>query len=151
LGSVGGFEIDIPINRCVASSEQVSARLGPDEWLLIAPASEGPDLERKVAGALGEVFCSVVDISHRNLAISVEGSRSRDVINSGCPLDLSDVAFPEGNATRTILGKAEIVLLRPAGQRAYRVECWRSFMPYVADFLRQGAREFAPHQSDRRQ
>jgi len=33
----------------------------------------------------------------------------RAAINGGCALDLSTVAFPAGTATRTLLGKAEIV------------------------------------------
>jgi sarcosine oxidase subunit gamma len=67
---------------------------------------------------------------------------AREVINGGCPLDLDDAAFPPGRATRTLLGKAEIVLLRPDTPHTYRIECWRSFAPYVRGLLAEVAREF---------
>ena len=47
------------------------------------------------------------------------------------------------DATRTLLGKAEIILWRLHDAPAYRVECGRSFAPYVYAFLREAAREFA--------
>jgi sarcosine oxidase, subunit gamma len=42
--------------------------------------------------------------------------------------------------TRTVFGKAEIVLWRPAEQ-SFRLEVWRSFSPYVAHLLHEVARE----------
>ena len=39
-------------------------------------------------------------------------------------------------------GKAEIVLMRLDDEPTYRVECWRSFAPYVLGFLNEAAREF---------
>jgi sarcosine oxidase subunit gamma len=41
--------------------------------------------------------------------------------------------------TRTLLGKAEIVLWR-IGAAAFRLEVWRSFAPYVSAFLAEAAR-----------
>jgi sarcosine oxidase subunit gamma len=62
------------------------------------------------------------------------------VLNGGCPLDLDPSAFPAGAATRTVFGKAEIVLLREADDR-FRVECWRSFSDYVFGLLEAAARD----------
>jgi sarcosine oxidase subunit gamma len=41
---------------------------------------------------------------------------------------------------RTLLCKAEIVLWRTAPS-TFRLEVWRSFMPYVAGVLREAARD----------
>lgn len=117
------------------------ARLGPDEWLVLGP--EGRALEAHWSDALAGQAHSLVDISHRQVAIEVAGLRARDVLNGGCPLDLSDEAFPPGAATRTLLGKAEIVLIRADAALSYRVECWRSFAPYVYGLLSEVAREAA--------
>jgi sarcosine oxidase, subunit gamma len=46
-----------------------------------------------------------------------------------------------GMATRTLLGKAEIVLWRQAVDR-FQIDVWRSFAPYVREFLSEAAREF---------
>jgi sarcosine oxidase subunit gamma len=84
--------------------------LGPDEWLVIDEAGNDPLADCAGVAALH----SGVGISHRNIAISVAGLAAEAAINSGCPQDLSLEAFPVGAASRTILGKAEIVLLRTA-------------------------------------
>lgn len=132
---------DIPINRCTDSNGLTIARLGPDEWLLLG--ADDSALEQRVAEAVAGRTHSLVDISHRQVGIEVCGLRAREVLNGGCPLDLGDEAFPAGSATRTLLGKAEIILIRPGAALAYRVECWRSFAPYVYGLLTEIASEFA--------
>lgn len=142
VNAAAALGIDTPINTCVVSSARTLARLGPDEWLLLCPEAQGAVLQQDIDMALAGRAYSLVDIGHRNVAISVEGEHARSILNAGCPLDLRDRSFPPGSATRTLLGKAEIVLLRPGIDQIYRVECWRSFAPYVHAFLREAAREF---------
>ncbi len=140
--AIGPFRIDVPICACSSTQAACSARLGPNEWLLLASEPDGQQLERELRAALAGRFHSLVDISHRHAALTVAGVRAREVLNGGCPLDLHDDAFPPGTARRTLLGKAEIVLLRPGPERVYRVECWRSFAPYVQALLLDVAGEF---------
>ncbi len=140
---VAGFDLTGRINTAVASDARIAARLGPDEWLLIAPSSPDDVLAGDIENALARYFHSLVDVSHRNVAIEVSGREAPIVLNAGVPIDLDDAAFPAGSATRTVLGKAEIVLVRPGTDRVYRVECWRSFEPYVRQFLDEAAREFS--------
>ncbi|WP_438751812.1 sarcosine oxidase subunit gamma [Pararhizobium sp. O133] len=110
--------------------------LGPDEWLVI-DETEG-DLMSAVSGS--GVLHSATDISHRNTAILVKGRGAEVAVNGGCPQDLSLMAFPVGACSRTVLAKAEIVLLRTA-EDAFRVECWRSFAPYVSGLLNEAAED----------
>ncbi|MCV3207313.1 sarcosine oxidase subunit gamma [Mesorhizobium sp. YC-39] len=112
--------------------------LGPDEWLVIDETGKDPLADCAKVTALH----SAVGISHRNVAISVSGPAAASAINSGCPQDLSLDAFPVAAASRTILGKVEIVLLRTA-EDAFRVECWRSFSDYVFTFLSEAAGDAA--------
>jgi sarcosine oxidase, subunit gamma len=112
--------------------------LGPDEWLVIDETAKDPLADCARVTALH----SAVGISHRNVAIAVTGSAAAATINSGCPQDLSLDAFPVGAASRTILGKVEILLLRTASD-AFRVECWRSFSDYVFAFLSEAAGDAA--------
>lgn len=139
-GTVAGFDLSGPINSVRGTADRFAARLGPDEWLLVGP--HGDDIAGTVAAALGDRFHAAVDVSDRNVAMTVEGPSAREVLNGGIALDLDDRAFPAGTATRTLLGKAEVVLVRAAGAEAFRIECWRSFGPYVEGFLREVAREF---------
>jgi sarcosine oxidase subunit gamma len=112
--------------------------LGPDEWLVIDEA--GGDPAADCAGV--EALHAAVGISHRNVAIAVTGPAAANAINAGCPQDLSLSTFPVGTATRTVLGKVEIVLHRPA-EDIFRVECWRSFSDYVWTFLSEAATDAA--------
>jgi len=110
--------------------------LGPDEWLVIDEAGGDPIADCASVKGLH----SAVDVSHRNVGIAVVGPNAAATINAGCPQDLSLVAFPVGAASRTVLGKVEMVLLR-TGEDAFRVECWRSFSDYVWGFLSEAARD----------
>jgi sarcosine oxidase subunit gamma len=136
--NLGPFILDVPINRASIAGERLAARLGPDEWLLVAPAGESPDFS-----ALEGRHHSLVDVSHRYVAFVVEGESAPLILAAGCPLDLHPHFFTAGSATRTLLGKAEIILWRLGVALSYRVECARSFAPYVERFLDQ-ARSSCP-------
>ncbi|MEJ0038014.1 MAG: sarcosine oxidase subunit gamma family protein [Gammaproteobacteria bacterium] len=140
LSGVAGFALDLPINRCAVAGARTSMRLGPDEWLLVDAEASSDALERELTIGLGAGFRSLVDISHRQGAIAISGTSAREGINGGCPLDLHDSAFPPGSATRTVFGKAEIILSRPTAALTYHVECWRSFAPYVIALAQDIAR-----------
>lgn len=146
IKDLSGFRILMDINRGARFGDRLSARLGPDEWLLCAPPEDAADIERSAAAALANEHHSLVDVSHRYAAFSVEGPQAHVLLAAGCPLDLDPSAFAAGTATRTLLGKAEIILWRLHEAAAYRVECARSFGPYVSDFLQEAAREWRVHQ-----
>ena len=140
---LAGFRIAMEINRASRDGDRLSARLGPDEWLLCAPASFASAVEQDVAAALAGESHSLVDVGHRYAALSVEGSHAAALLAAGCPLDLHAGTFVEGSATRTLLGKVEIILWRVHAAPAYRLDCARSFARYVHDFLCEAAREYA--------
>jgi sarcosine oxidase subunit gamma len=121
-----------------AKAGRIALWLGPDEWLVIDEA--GKDLLADCARA--KALHSAVGISHRNVAIAVVGPAAEACVGAGCPQDLSLAVFPVGACSRTVLGKAEIVLYRMA-EDAFRVECWRSFSDYVFTFLSEAARDAA--------
>ncbi|KQV66199.1 sarcosine oxidase subunit gamma [Rhizobium sp. Root1220] len=110
--------------------------LGPDEWLIIDES--GADLMSGLANA--GVAHSATDVSHRNVAIIVSGPGAENTISAGCPQDLSLEAFPVGACSRTLFGKAEIVVLRTE-EDTFRVECWRSFADFVFGLLAEGAED----------
>ncbi|MBY5555398.1 sarcosine oxidase subunit gamma family protein [Rhizobium leguminosarum] len=110
--------------------------IGPDEWLVIDEA--GADLMATLSGA--GTLHSATDVSHRNVAIIVSGPGAEATLSAGCPQDLSRSSFPIGAASRTIFGKAEIVLFRTE-EDTFRVECWRSFSDYVFGLLNEAAED----------
>ena len=121
--------------------------MGPDEYLLLdwapgaseagASAAAFAALESPMAG----MSYSLVDVSHRQFAVSVNGPHAADILNGACPLDLDLSEFPIGMCTRTVFAKAGIVLCRTA-QDAFHVEIWRSFAGYVTGVMAEIASEF---------
>jgi len=137
-GSLAGFVLDLPINRCRIAGGKRSLRLGPDEWLLCGKDEEAAQIARDAEAALCGSTHALVDQSHAYVALAVAGTGAAGAINSGCALALTRAAFPPLSATRTLLGKAEIILAR-WGDGPFEVLCQRSLAPYVRALLGQAA------------
>jgi sarcosine oxidase subunit gamma len=137
-----GFGCPLPMEplRAAAQGGRAALWLGPDEWLLLAEDVEPEAVTREIVAALGERPYSWVDISHRNAGFLLSGTHATAVLNAGCPLPLDLKRFPVGKCTRTLFGKAEIVLWR-VGETAFRIEVWRSFASYLAGLIVEAARE----------
>jgi len=142
--AASALQSPIPDEACRAATAEGRAALwlGPDEWLLIAPAAQADAVGAALAAALAATPHSLVDVSHRQVAIELATPEAALLIAVGCPLDLDPAAFPVGMCTRTMLAKAEIVLWR-TGPEVFRIEVWRSFAPYVSAFLGEAARGIA--------
>jgi sarcosine oxidase subunit gamma len=144
IGRAGAvFGVELPREACRFNNAQgkFALWLGPDEWLLLAPASSPAPIFEAMEAALGDLPHALVDVSARSVGIEVSGSEAARVLNHGCPLDLHLSAFPIGMCTRTLLGKAEIVLMR-TGEDTFQIDVWRSFASYVWKFLEEARREF---------
>ena len=122
VAEVSGSGFAEAINSASRAGDVRMSRLGPDEWLLIglSPA----DLE----GALKGMHHALVDISERLLAIELEGPAAREVLAGACPMDLFTVE--PGFASRTVMGKAEIVL-ECLGHDHFLLHTNRSFLEYL--------------------
>lgn len=130
-----GVELPTAPLRANTRDSRSALWLGPDEWLLLAPADQQAALQT-VLDTLHERPASLVDVGHRQVGLIVAGPRARELLNAGCPLDLEGEAFPAGMCTRTLLGKAEIVLWRTADE-TFHLEVARSIVPYVVAFLHE--------------
>lgn len=134
-----GLTLPADILRSTARDGWHALHLGPDEWLLVGP----PDQREAMIARIGDVAVphSLVDISARNVGVVIEGGDAATLLNSGCPLDLSDAAFPPGACTRTLFGKLTIMLWRPDERPRYIMEYTRSFDRYAVEFIRTVARD----------
>jgi sarcosine oxidase subunit gamma len=141
IGSTIGFGLPREPCRAVVAGTIAALWLGPDEWLLIAGEGEADRLTAELNAALGIEPASLVDISDRQVAVEVAGPKAAEALNAFNALDLDETAFPVGMCTRTLFGKAEIVLWRTAPE-TFRVEVWRSFAPYVLAGLAEACREY---------
>ncbi|MDN3564965.1 sarcosine oxidase subunit gamma [Paeniroseomonas aquatica] len=132
------FGIPLPEALLTARSGMARAalRLGPDEWLLLAEDAPARVLIAALEAARAGAAASIVDVSDRQVALDIEGPEALDLLAEGCPLDLA--AMPEGGCTRTLFGKAEVILWRRA-EDWFRLEVARSFAPYVRALLAEAA------------
>jgi sarcosine oxidase subunit gamma len=131
--AIGVNVADTPL-QSATEGDRAALWLGPDEQLLLTSVSDGEVLGRQLRDGLAALPHSLVEVSHRQIALEVSGPQAHTVLNAGCPLDLHIAAFPVGMCTRTVLGKCEIVLWR-RGTATFHVEVWRSFADYASRFL----------------
>jgi sarcosine oxidase subunit gamma len=115
--------------------------LGPDEWLLLVPPALLDEAVTTLTTALNGLHHALVDVSERFIGLGVEGGIAADVLAAGCPLDLHPRSFPPGTATRTLLGKVEVILHRPEGHAGFRLYIGRSFLAYAWRYLLAAGRE----------
>ena len=135
------FRLALPQQSCRANAagDRAVLWLGPDEYLLLAATGEAGTIAVQLTAALAGVPHSLVDVSQRQVAWRLSGKRAGELLNTGCPLDLDIAEFPPGMCTRTVLGKAQIVLWRKAAEE-YHLEIWRSYADYVRELLLEAAR-----------
>ena len=125
LETVLGVKIPKKIGETVGSI----ACLGPDEWLMRAPAGT------KISMGQG-LPLAITDVSERSLCLIAEGPRAAKLLMSGCPQDLD--RFAVGKASRTIYETVEIILIRQS-EECFHVEVWRSFAPWLCAALSAAA------------
>jgi sarcosine oxidase subunit gamma len=141
-GNVWGVTLFDEPCRARTNGGRAALWLGPDEQLLLGAASESESLAGQLATALAGHPHSLVDVSHRQLALEVSGHHAGALLSVGCPLDLDPTHFPVGMCTRTLFAKAEIALWR-TGDNRFQIEVWRSFADYVARTFIEASRDFA--------
>jgi sarcosine oxidase subunit gamma len=141
IGNALGFALPRQPCRAARSGTRAALWLGPDEWLILAPAGAGDELLTWLTARLGTTPASLVDVSDRQLALEVTGPKAAELLSAFVMLDLDEGVFPVGMCTRTLLAKAEIVLWRSEPLR-FRIEVWRSFAPYVRGCLKEAVLEY---------
>lgn len=118
--------------------------LGPAEWLVVGdPGTEAAiaaELEAATAGA----FATVLDLSANRTAVELSGPRARDVLATGCALDLHPRAFAPGRCAQTLVARTQVILDQVDDRPAYRLLVRGSFAAHLVAWLADAMREFAP-------
>ena len=141
-GAVGialGVALPPRIGTRASNGAGTALCLGPDEWLIEAPATDGT-LTTTLADLAARLSLSAVEVSDREITYRLEGPAVLDLLATGCPLDLA--RMPVGAGTRTVFDIAQVVLTREAEDR-FHLTVWRSFAPHVRALLDLAVREFA--------
>ncbi len=127
--------------RSVIARDRAALWLGPDEWLIYAPENSA-ELAAMARQATTALAASLVDVSHRTEVLEIAGPDAAWCLNGFCALDLDPRVFPVGMCTRTLLGKAPVILWRLSGD-IFHVDVARSLVPYIWACLEESRRELA--------
>lgn len=139
-GGALGLSIPKAINRASGGDTIRALRLGPDEILLIMSKDTVATTLATLDQALADRHRALVDLSARLVAVELDGSAARDTLAAACPLDLHPSVFGPNQATRTVLGKIEIILDCLADDH-FRLLANRSQIPYLQGLLAEAGRE----------
>jgi sarcosine oxidase subunit gamma len=116
--------------------------LGPDEWLVRSAtahdASRNAPLQGKLIAAFKGVFASAVDIGSGYTVLEIAGTRTREVLSRGCPLDLHPKLFGRGQCAQSHYFKASLTLL-PTGDDSFELVVRRSFADYFVKIMLDAA------------
>ena len=141
LAGVLGAPLPIAPNTTAVSGDTEVLWMGPDEWLVTAPAGSR-NLIAVLERAVGTEHATIVDVSDQRTAIDVAGADARDLVRKGCAIDIHPRAFGVGRCAQTLLARTQIVLLPRTDEPAYRVFVRASFAEYLAEWLLDAAAEY---------
>jgi sarcosine oxidase subunit gamma len=108
--------------------------LGPDEWLVTGPAGSQADLIAELETALGDADRSIVDVSASRAVLDLSGQLVRDVLATGCPIDLHPSVWHPGRCAQTLFDRTPVLLEHLAGETT-RVYVRPSFADDLLDRL----------------
>ncbi len=116
--------------------------LGPDEWIARSAAPHGAaapaPLEGKLSEAFRGLFAGAVDIGSGYTVLRIAGTRVRDVLARGCPLDLHPRLFTVGQCAQSYYFKAGVTLL-PVAEDTFDLVIRRSFADYFVKIMLDAA------------
>jgi sarcosine oxidase subunit gamma len=134
-----GFALLVEPNSVASREDRRALWLGPNEWLVVAPDSQQYALERLLRNGLEGAFGSIVDVSANRTLLEIRGSKARDLLAHGVPIDLDPRSFGPGRCAQTLLAKAQVIIERR--DSSFFLYARTSFARYVADWLLDAAAE----------
>ena len=135
-----GLALPSVIGRGARDGARRALCLGPDEWVLSAAATDRDAIVGAFASRYAELPHSLVEISDREIAVTLEGASAVTLLTVGCPVDVA--SFAVGSGARTIFDGVQVVLYRDGLDR-FTLEIWRSFLPHVLELLETANQEIA--------
>jgi len=95
--------------------------LGPRRWLVVdAPAPPG---------------AIVTDLGQARTVIRLSGARARDVLATGCLLDLHPAVFPPGHCAQTVIAHCTVLIHAVDDTPSFDLYVARSYARHFWEFL----------------
>jgi sarcosine oxidase subunit gamma len=116
--------------------------MGPGRWLIVTTRQSPAELAETLSSACADTSGTVVDVSHGRTAIRVIGSRARELIAKGCPLDLHPSVFSPGNCAQSMFAGVSLLLHAVDDRPCFDLYFPRSYAASVWEMLADMAGEF---------
>ena len=136
------YAVDLPASSCVAKGPKVKfIGYGPGQWLAVSESLANEALARDLKAKL-KGLASVSDQSGGRTVLRIGGSRARDVLTKGLPIDLDPRAFPLGSAATSAISYIGVQLWQADDTRSYDIAIFRSLTESFWRWLTASAAEF---------
>ncbi len=122
-------------NTVIGSTDLSTLWLGPDEWLVVAAESLRRGLLHMLEDAGHGHEATVVDVSAARTTIEVAGPRARELLESGCSIDLHPRAFRDGSCAQTLVARVNVILWQVSDEPRYRLLARPSFGHHLAAWM----------------
>jgi len=110
--------------------------LGPDMWLLLAPAAEAVETSQKLAVLTARfLHASFIETTETRAWLKLEGPAARETLMKLTARDLRDSAFPIGACVGALLGPMHALMER-VGEDAYLIAGPTSSAEFLATMMR---------------
>jgi sarcosine oxidase subunit gamma len=117
------------------------AGIGPDQWIASAEGTDAAGFAARVRARIAP-FAAVSDQSDARLVLRVSGSRVRDVLAKGVPVDLHPNAFKPGTVACTVVGHINTQVDMLGDAPTYQLSVPRSMVESFWSWLTASAVEF---------
>ena len=136
------YGVELPASSRIARGPAVSfVGYGPGQWLAISESLANEALARDLQAKL-QGLASISDQSGGRTVLRISGSRARDVLAKGLPIDLDPRAFPLGSAATSAISHMGVQLWQLDDTRSYDVAVFRSLSESFWRWLTASAAEF---------
>ena len=146
LGRLGAaLGVDLPMRPNTVGSAPGGVRralwLGPDEWLIVDADGTAEAILATLLGAFEGAPGAVVDVSANRTMLRLAGPSAREILETGCSIDLHPRAFAPGRCAQTTIARTSAILVEvepsddAGGGPDYRLLARPSFAGYLASWL----------------
>ena len=115
--------------------------LGPDEWLIVDADGTAEPILATLLGAFEGAPGAAVDVSANRTMLRLAGPAAREILETGCSIDLHSRAFAPGRCAQTTIARTSAILVEvepgddAGGGPDYRLLVRPSFAGYLASWL----------------
>jgi len=138
LAAALGFALPVVPNTTASRDDLRALWLAPDEWMVVGPDGQQQVLEQALRSGIDGTFGSIVDVSASRTMLEIGGTRARELLAYGIPIDLDARSFVPNRCAQTLLAKAHVIIER-SDDSAFLLYVRTSFAGYVAEWLLDAA------------